>query len=188
MRFDKRKDPAVAAAKECSRYAVHGVAVVTEGDRTFLAATDGRCLTLVRAHGEEGDDAVAGSIYPVAAIAAARKAARRQAEATLTLNGSAFVQADGVRTEFAKIDARFPDVHGIVPQAPPVGILRLNAELLAKIQRALGAQAVEIQAHAMAENGREVDPALPLTIVPIYQSGDGEEDGSRGYLMPVRGD
>ena len=189
MRFDKRKDPAAVASKEGGRYAVNGVAIVRQGECTFLAATDGRCLTLVRAFEQEGDSGASGSgIYPTTAIVAARKASRRKADAQLTLNGAAFVVADGVRSEFAKVDGAFPDVHGIVPTAAPVGILRLDAELLAKIQRALGANAVEIRVHAMAENGRDVEPSLPLTIAPVYIDGNGEEDGSRGYLMPVQGD
>ncbi len=189
MRFDKRKDPAAVAAKEGGRYAVNGVAVLKRGDGTFLAATDGRCITLVRAFEEDGDDGASfgGRIYPAAAFGAARKAAKRKPEAQLTLNGAAFVVADGVRTEFARVEGAFPDVHGIVPKGAVVGILRLDAELLARIQRALGATAVEIRVHAMAADGREVEPSVPLTIAPVHLGG-GEEDGSRGYLMPVRGD
>lgn len=154
-----------------------------------MAATDGCCLTFVRAFDEDGDDtASARRIYPAAAIVAARKAAKRKPEAQLTLNGVASVVADGVRTEFAVADGVFPDANAIVPKSAPVGVLRLDAELLARIQRALGASAVEIRVHAMAKDGREVEPSLPLTIAPIYLAGDGEEDGSRGYLMPVRGD
>jgi DNA polymerase III sliding clamp (beta) subunit (PCNA family) len=189
MRFDKQKDPAAVATKEGGRYAVNGVAIIKEGDGTFLAATDGRCLTLVRAFEEDGDDSASsgGRIYPAAAFVAARKAAKRKPEAQLTLNGAAFVVADGVRTEFARVDGVFPDVRDIVPKAVAVGILRLDAELLARIQRALGSTAVEIRVHAMAADGREVEPSVPLTIVPVHIGG-GEEDGSRGYLMPVRGD
>jgi DNA polymerase III sliding clamp (beta) subunit (PCNA family) len=188
VRFDKRKNPAAVAAKESGRYALTGVAIVREGAQTFLAATDGRCLTFVRAFEEDGDDASGGGIYPAAAVAAARRAARRRPEAQLTLNGAAFVVADGVRTEFARVDGVFPDARGIVPSSAPVGIVRLDAELLARIQRALGASAVEIRAHAMADDGRHVDSGVPLSIVPVYFDGAGEEDGSRGYLMPVRGD
>ena len=187
MRFDKLKDPAACAAKDTSRYAVQGVAIVENGDRTFLAATDGRCLTLVRAHTEDGDDA-SGAIYPVAAFAAARKAAKRKTEASLALNGAAYVQADGVRTELARIDGTFPDALGIVPKAATVGVLRIDAELLARIQKALGASAVEIRVHAMEANGCEVDCSVPITVVPIQLGSTGEDDGSRGYLMPVRGD
>jgi hypothetical protein len=190
MRFDKNKDPAACAAKNASRYAVQGVAIVEQGDRTFLAATDGRCLTMVRAYAEDGDDAssATGRIYPVAAFAAARKAAKRKADASLTLNGAAFVQADGVRTEFARIDGTFPDALGIVPKTPAVGVLRIDAELLARIQKAMGAGAVEIRVHAMEANGCEVDCSVPITVVPLYFAGNGSDDGSRGYLMPVRGD
>jgi len=56
MKFDKSKDPAACAAKDATRYAVHGVAIVEKGDATYLAATDGRMLSLVRAYAEDGDD------------------------------------------------------------------------------------------------------------------------------------
>jgi hypothetical protein len=189
MRFDKRKDPAAVSAKEGSRYAVAGVAIVMRGEDAFLAATDGHALTFVRAFFDPDDDAgCAGRVYPAAAFTAARKAARRQAEARLTVNGTAYVVADGMRSEFARAEVPFPDAEAIVPKGGPVGILRLNAELLARIQRALGADAVEIHVHGMAADGREVDPCLPLTIAPLYIGGGGEDDGSRGFLMPVRGD
>lgn len=193
MRFDKLKDPTLLAARVASRYAAQGVAIVEQGERTFLAATDGRCLTLVRAYPEDGDDTSSavgnGRVYPVAAFAAARKAAKRKADASLTLNGAAFVNgADGSHAEFPKLDGAFPDVWAVVPKGEPVGVLRIDAELLARVQKALGASAVEIRVHAMEANGREVDPSLPLTIVPVYIDGAGEEDGSRGFLMPVKGD
>jgi len=180
MRFDKNKDPAALAAKDPTRYAIQGVAVIERDGDTFLAATDGRALTLVRAHAEDGDDAGSGRIYPVAAFAAARKAARRKADATVTLNGAAFVAADGARTEFAKVDGTFPDVHRIVPTSKPERVLRLDAEYLARMQKALGADGVEIRMH---DDDRD---RMPLTIVPIYLGG-GTDDGSLGLLMPIGG-
>jgi hypothetical protein len=188
VRFDKRKDPTAVSAKEGSRYAVAGVAVIAKGEDTFLAATDGHALTFVRASLDADDDAQCeGRVYPAAAFTAARKAARRQPEARVTLNGAAYVVADGVRSAFEGSGVPFPDALGIVPKGGAVGILRLNAELLARIQRALGSDAVEIRVHAMAADGLEVEPSLPVTIVPVYVGG-GVDDGSRGYLMPVRGD
>ena len=81
MKFDKAKDPAACAAKSPTRYAVQGVAVVEKGDATFLAATDGRSLSMVRAYPQDGDDMPSalgnGRIYPPAAFAAARKACKR---------------------------------------------------------------------------------------------------------------
>lgn len=179
MRFDKSKDPGAVApsAKDAGRYSVAGVAVVTRGGQTFLAATDGRALTFVRGYPDDGEQP--SGVYPSAAFAAARKAAKRKADATVALNGAACVDADGTRTEFAKVDATFPDVTGVVPAGEPVHVVRLNAEFLARIQRALGANGVEVRVHG---------DGLPLTILPIYADGPGVPDGSLGVLMPIGGD
>lgn len=191
MKFDRHKDPAACAAKEATRCAVHGVAIVQKGDATFLAATDGRSLSMVRAFPEDGDDMPAilgqGRIYSPAAFAAARKACKRRPDATVTLNGSAYVQADGSTTEFARVDGTFPDVFEAIPKAKPVQTLRLNAEFLARLQKAMGANAVAIEVHALDKDG-DIDATMPLTIRPLYMDGPGTEDGSFGILMPIRGD
>jgi DNA polymerase III sliding clamp (beta) subunit (PCNA family) len=179
MRFDKHKDPGALAAKEATRYAVHGVAVVHRDGGTFLAATDGRALTFIRAALDDTDKP--DGVYPVAAFAAARKGAKRKPDATVGLNGSAAVEADGARTEYAKVDGTFPDLAGVVPTNAPERVLRLNADYLARIQKALGANAVEIRMH---DDNRD---RLPLTIVPIYSEGPGTDDGSFGVLMPIGG-
>jgi DNA polymerase III sliding clamp (beta) subunit (PCNA family) len=178
MRFDKHKDPGALAAKAGTRYAINGVAIVQRDGGTYIAATDGRALTLVRAYTDEGD--APHGIYPVAAFTAARKAARRRADATLAINGSARIEADGAATDYAKVDGTFPDLAGVVPTSKPERVLRLDAEYLARIQRALGADGVEIRMH---DDDRD---RMPLTIVPIYTTG-GVNDGSFGVLMPIGG-
>jgi hypothetical protein len=191
MRFDRAKDPAACAAKESTRYAVQGVAIVENGDATYLAATDGRMLSLVRAYPEAGDDVASalgnGRVYPTAAFVAAKKAAKRRTDAAVTLNGSAYVQGDGASTEYARVDGAFPDVLGVVPRAPAVQVLRLNAEMLARLQKALGGNAVDIHVHELDAAGK-VDTSFPLTIRPVYLDGPGTEDGSFGVLMPIGGD
>ncbi len=181
MRFDKTKDPAALADKEpcrVRRLAMNGVAVVERDGGTFLAATDGRALTLVRCTMDDGDNA--RGVYPGAAFTAARKSARRKTEARVVLNGAAYVDADGAHTEFAKVDGTFPDVAGIVPKGEPEHVLRVDAAYLARMQKALGADGVEIRDHG---DGR------PLAIVPIYLAGGsgGTDDGSLGVLMPIGG-
>lgn len=192
MKFDKHKDPVACAAKESTRYAVNGVAVVERGDgATFLAATDGRMLSLVRAYPEDGDDMPSilgqGRVYPLAAFVAARKACKRRPDASLMLNGSAYVQADGATTEYARPDGTFPDALAIVPKNKVALSLCLNAELLARLQKGLGGNAVRIEIHALGREG-DVDPNVPLTIRPIYLEGPATEDGSLGVLMPIRED
>ena len=179
MRFDKHKDPAAMAAKEASRYAIQGVAVVHRDGGAFLAATDGKALTLVRATLDDTD--TPNGVYPVAAFAAARKASKRKPDATVGLNGTAAVEADGARTEYAKVDGTFPELAGVIPTGKPERVLRLNADYLARIQKALGANAVEIRMH---DDDRD---RLPLTIIPIYTEGPGVADGSFGLLMSIGG-
>lgn len=181
MKFDRLKDPAAAAAKESTRYSIQGVAVVERNGGIYLAATDGHALTLVRAYPDDGDDMgqMHQRIYPAPAFAAARKAAKRRPDAALTLNGAAYVDgADGSHSEFPKVDGTFPDVAQILPRSEPVAVVCLDAEYLARIQRALGASGVEIRDHGKG---------MPLTIVPIYLNGDGTDDGSIGLLMPIGG-
>jgi hypothetical protein len=175
VKFDKHKAPGALAAKAPSRYAIHnGVTIVEHDGGTFIAATDGRALTLIRATLDDTD--TPNGVYPVAAFAAARKAANHMPKATVGLNGSARVEADGAATEFAKVDGRFPDVLSVVPTGEPKQVLRLHGDRLARIQKALGANAVEIHIH-----GRD----MPWVIVPIYTEGPGTDDGSFGVLSPI---
>ena len=191
MKFDRHKDPAACAAKDPTRYAVQGVAIVQKGDATFLAATDGHSLSLVRGYPEDDDDMPAilgqGRIYPPAAFVAARRASKRKPDAAVLLNGSAYVHADGATTEFARVDGTFPDVLSVLPTTKPVQTLHLNAEMLARLQKAMGANGVAIEVHALDTAG-QVDASVPLTIRPLYLDGPGTDDGSFGVLMPIRGD
>lgn len=178
MKFDRHKDPAAMAAKSATRYAIQGVAVVQRDGGAFLAATDGRALSLVRAQLDDGD--TPDGVYPVAAFAAARKAARKRPEAAVALNGCARVEGDGAATEFAKVDGTFPDVngYGVIPAGKPQRVLRLDAEYLARLQKALGADGVAIELH---DDDRD---RMPMVIRPIYTDG-GTDDGSFGVLMPI---
>ena len=97
------------------------------------------------------------------------------------------MQTDGASTEYARVDGTFPDVLAAVPKGKPVQVLRLNAEYLARLQKALGANGVAIELHELLPSG-EVDPAFPFTVHPLYMDGPGTDDGSFGILMPIRGD
>lgn len=179
MRFDRHKDPGAVAAKESSRYAIQGVAVVQRNGGAFLAATNGHALSLVRAQLDDTD--TPDGVYPVAAFAAARKAAKKRPDAAVALNGCARVEADGAATEFAKVPGTFPALDGVVPTGAPVRVLRLNAELLARLQKAFGAGGVAIELH---DDERD---RVPFVVRPIYTDG-GIDDGSYGALMPIGGD
>lgn len=180
MRFDKRKDPALCASKESTRY--NGVAVVAYAGKHFVAATDGRCLSMVEATLEETDSAERG-VSQRAAFAAARKAAPEDAckEATVALGAkSDVVAADygATKTEYQQMDVRFPDVTGVVPKGKVKFTVSLNAALLAQIQKALDADAVTLEFEASD---------MPMRVTPCYgKDARAIKDASFGVLMPWR--
>lgn len=207
MRFDRFKNPGACAAPEEARYAVHGVAVVKMPDGDYLAATDGRVLSLVKAELEGDDDPMAGPAdrarsahaYPPEAFDAARKAAKsaRAQQARVTLNGTArVVDANGATVEHKASDTRFPDVLGVVPKGKPRAVLCVNAAYLAQLQEALGATAVRLEFHGEGTDKNPLDDAMPFVVRPIYlpqkdargkvKSGPtAVDDGSFGVLMPI---
>lgn len=65
-------------------------------------------------------------------------------------------------------------------RASPNGACGIDAEYFARIEKALGADGVEIRMH---DDDRD---RMPLVIVPIYTAG-GTDDGSFGVLMPIGG-
>lgn len=182
MRYLKsaRPESCAPSVAESSRYSLHGVAAIAQGDRTFLAATDGHCLTLVRAYPEEGDRGYVGMVYPSAAFTSARKATPKKVEeTTLRLNGSAVVKAGDATTEYAKIDGTFPDVFACFPKGAPVARITINAELLAKMQAAFGSDGVTLDIY---------DECEPVLVRPVELVKGGYSPfscGSQGVLMPI---
>lgn len=75
----------------------------------------------------------------------------------------------------------------MIPKGKAKQTLCLNAEYLARLQKALGANGVAIEIHQFEPSGA-IDASFPLTIRPIYLDGPGTDDGSFGILMPIRGD
>lgn len=184
MRFDKYKNPAAVVPKEESRYAVPGVSFVKRGDQGYLAATDGRILTMIAAT-EEPEDHPGRSIYPADAIAAARATAKKLGrsvpDARVALNGSAKVTTAGSVQEWATVSGVFPDAVAVIPTRAPKFVVRLNAALLAKIAGALDSESVEI----------EVDPSEVVAVVRPMHLGDQRgagKDGSFGVLSLIGAD
>lgn len=182
MKFPAKCKPEACAAKEETLYvgyAINGVGVIVENGVTYLAATDGRCATMIRAEAEETDKGCADSIYPAAAFAAARKAAGNKAqECQLALNGTARVAAGGVTTEYAKVEGRFPDVLACTPKGKPIATVAIHADLLAKIQAGFGSDGVLLELFG---------ERMPLKVHPVTIGTRYTEDksGTFGILMPV---
>lgn len=183
MRFDPKKNPAGVVADACDRYTVTGVAAVALGGEHYLASTDGRGMVLIVAE-PSPEDAIDGArVYPAEAIAASRRKAF----------GAVVVTADGATVpgvaSYPALPERFLHLDGIVPTGEPERVFALDAERLAKIQRALGAAGVRIEWHG---------DACPMVVRPAPvaapRRGKGRKsdpatiDGSYGVLMPIAGD
>ena len=179
MRYQKTARPEACVSKEVTRYSPNGVGVVEHGGNVYLAATDGRCATMVRAYPDDGDHGYAGQVYPAAAFVAARKATTRHAtESTVRLNGSAVVKTGESTAEFARVEAVFPDVVACIPKNN-VSRITINAELLAKMQEAFGSGAVTLDIG---------DECTPILVRPVVLEKGGyvpTADGSQGVLMPI---
>lgn len=183
MRFDPKKNPAGVVADVSTRYTVTGVAAVALGGEHYLASTDGRALLLIVAE-PSPEDAIDGArVYPAEAIAAARRKAY----------GAVALAADGATVpgvaSFPVLPGRFPSLDGIVPTGDPERVFCLDAERLAKIQRALGAAGVRIEWHGD-------DCPMVVRPAPVASSRRGKArrsdpatiDGSLGVMMPIAGD
>lgn len=186
MMFDRHKNPALCASKTDTRYAITGVALVQHGDRYYLAATDGRKASLIRAEREENDEiepAATPVYHPGAFVAARKSVGRGKHEASVHLNGRAtVVTADGSsRTEFAQLDSRFPDVFACMPTGEPKLRVSLNAEYLAELAKAMGTENVTLSFYG------ETGDQLPLRVDPLLIESAAVADGSFGILMPING-
>jgi len=174
MRFDRSKDPAACA--EETKYTPAGVRVIKHDGKHYLAATDGRRMSFVACTPDPEDSG--DNVWPVAVIAAARKAAPTKpfTEAKFAVNGNATVtNKDGSRSEWSPLErGRFPDPNDVIPKGKPAYTVTLNAAYLAEIQAALGVDAVTIEFH-----GNE-----PMAIRP-RPLGRGSDDGSFAVLMPI---
>ena len=189
MRFDHLKNPAACAAKESSRYAINGAAIVKLGDRHYIAATDGHCLTCIPCELEEGDHP--DGVYPPAAFDAYRKACRT-GKASLAVNGKAELRTmDGQSSAWPAAELRFPDVGGVITGKMPKGQrITINAKLLAKMADAFGTEAVTLHL-AMGSDGIEssaplrIEPTLYGAVAKRQKRQSAENDGSFGMLMLI---
>lgn len=166
MKFDRRKDPAVFA--EATRFAsTPAVGVATYQGANYLGSTDGHAAIFVAMEGEALPE---GRMIPAAAIKEARSeyAVMRTEDGRVIIGGSAIA--------FPLAEQRFPDLAGVVPQGAVAKTITVDAALLVKAQKALGASAITIEIRA---------DGLPLLVRPSYLPKDkAERDGSFAVVMP----
>lgn len=189
MRFDHLKNPAACAAKESSRYAINGVAVLLHQSRPYLCATDGRMVSAIPC--ELAADDKPHGVYPAAAFSEYRKRARKL-WAEMDVNGTARVRSPEGVAEFPAEDSRFPDAFEVIPKAAPKAHrITIDARRLAMLADAFGTDAVTLH---LAMDGDGIDDGLPIRVEPCYL-GDAknsrgkriraEIDGAMGAIMPI---
>lgn len=177
--FDKHKDPSRCTGSG-DRYSIDGCQVVEHRGKHYIASTDGRMLCMVACEVEAYDHP--GGVYPSQAFATARKQSVGKL-AKIALNGKATVQAGGAMQEWSPMDDRFPDVCAVVngaqKEAGKVVTVSLNAELLADLQKAIGAGAVTLRINVD-------DVSVPIMVDHCATKKDkADRDGSFGLIMQI---
>ncbi len=169
MRFDRKKNPA-ALVVEGSRYATSFVAPVTYRNGTYLCSTDGRALVMVSAD-VEADETLPRAI-PAELIASARKGI-----CAIGVKPDGKVVALHNPAEYPQPEGCFPDVVDVIPTGKHERAFSFDAELLAKIQKALGADGVTVEWHGDHQ---------PMVIRPFYgKKNKAKADGSFAVQMPI---
>ena len=145
----------------------------TSGGDTRLVATDGHCMAIVPVH--DAADDTQGCIPPLA-LKEARRVQKREPQLRLAANGS--VQLPDGRT-YSRPTHEFPPWRQV---SNPGGEIRariaLNAELLLRLARAIGAAGKDKKARVVELEIR--DPLDPV----VVRTTNG--NGARGLIMPCR--
>lgn len=129
-----------AAAREESRYAIHGVLFDLRDDVLRLVATDGRRLALAYQHLDRTDvegKPAAGIVVPLRALQSlARSIPEGSTDLVQIRFGATQVGFDfgGVQLLSRLLDCRFPDYEAVIPRAADTTI-ELNREMLASSLR-----------------------------------------------------
>ena len=188
--FDKSRKPTECCSNEATRYAIQGPALVTHNGSDYLAATDGRVLSMVTAQ-VEGD--VAGNLTGGGnAVAMARETIKEAGKGGS--KGRAIVRvAEGKATAgemtMPLVETKFPDGDGVLHDRSKADEVRitLNASLLAKLAKGLGAEAVtlHVKATERALDGVTIDAGGPIFVEVATVKGNGSTDGSFGAIMPL---
>lgn len=176
MKIHKDCKVEAIASSDASRYAIGEPYLdITDGKGT-LVSTNGFALAMVPV--EVMPDDVAGYVSE-AALKAARKQARRNEPASVSLNGVATL-ADGTtlpRHGTAPADAHYPNWRQVVPKdyAPAALEVMIDAELLLALAQAMGAP------NSITLSFKDANS--PILVRPGAVCA---EKDARGVLMPRR--
>lgn len=184
--FDIRtlKAALVCTSADETRYYLKGVAVQLDGDKLFIAATDGhRLLAMQPEFTIERDDTDAatradfGSVIIPADIVKNLKPARGDDSCTLTIDGNkGEIEHAGQSVRFGFIDGSFPNWRQVIPASISGELAQFDARYigeLPKIHAAFGLKASKIQIEHNGDSPAFVALDLPMPYVCL--------------LMPFRG-
>lgn len=183
--FDRKKDPTACVATDGSRYSMLGVAVVERNQRHYLAATDGRTLSMIAATIDPPTATVPKDPFPTGPFGVARKAFKFRPQAAVDLNGSVTARTeDGGAVSAQAYAMTFPDVNGVVPEPRSDDVvIGVDVDLLANIVKALGTSFLELRIR------RKDSDSQPIQVSAIdlkaAQKRLPERDGSFAVIMPI---
>ena len=195
MFYDALKNPAALIAANPGRYGVRGVGIVRDGDRVWLASTEGHAMILVDASYDATDLAAleeekGAPVLDPGVLETAKGAIRKKKGARVSLslaNGSCTtVHKSGSPVSFQNMEARFPCVLDCVPQKieGTKVTLGIDVDLLHKLANGLGESRLELTLDVDADGVVR----MPAVCRPIVQLRESAEDASFGVIMPVAAD
>lgn len=176
MKVPRNAQVELCASDDPARYSINNLYLDTKIEgHPFLVATDGRMMAVIPVALEEGDEA---GFVTAESLKAARKLTTTKAETiSLSANGSLKL-ANGVafpRPAEGGDNGTYPNWRAVLPDGKNRKFsVALDAELLVKIQRAMGASGVHLHF---------TDDVGPILVGP---SSCKTEDSPFGVLMPMR--
>ena len=191
MKYDIRQNPTACAAREETRYALTGTAVLRlpSRDADFACSTNGRTLLAVPVDIEPGDDV--GKIYPGAAFTDAQKLAKASKCSAVSIACNGVAKLPNGAT-YAPDAGRFPDVEGVIPNLKAdqenVVEIGINVALLAELCAGLGTDMVTLKIKLdprLANKPREV--SCPIMVEPMRIDTRSKAAQKRGPFVPLRG-
>ena len=195
MFYDVMKNPAALIATGASRYGTRGVGVIRDGDRVWLASTEGHAMILVDAAYDAPDlVALEGAkdtpVLDPEALATAKGNIRKKSGSRVPLELSAgavaAVNKSGSKVSFPFMEAGFPCVLECLPkgiQGTKV-TLGIDTDLLVKLAKGLGETKLELTLDVDADGCVR----LPVVCRPVVGLRESAEDASFGIIMPVAAD
>jgi DNA polymerase III subunit beta len=184
--FDARtlKAALICTSSDETRYYLKGVAVQLDGDKLFIAATDGHRLiamqpefTIERDDTDAATRAAFGSVIIPADIVKNLKLVRGVDDCTLTIDGNkGEIEHAGQSVQFGFVDGTFPDWRRVIPLNITGELAQFDARYigeLPKIEAAFGNKNAKIEIEHNGNSPAFVAFNLPIPYVCL--------------LMPYRG-